>query len=124
MLVNFTANADTAYAHQFQLHSPPFAYETWSCLRVVVSAMSDLNVRLACATDDSTYSDRLLHRSSMSLGYEQSLLQFNIEPTKPIYERCSVIFVTSVYKTGVASIINDVQLSAGKCASKSGTKNN
>jgi hypothetical protein len=114
MLVNLTNVYDSS-THRFIANSPPFIYDKSVCLNIVFASMTYFGVRLACVGKNATYTESLVYRSSLSLGYKQSQIQINTERDKAEYEQCSLVFESESTQSGVIAVINDVQLLPVKC---------
>lgn len=116
LLVNLT-NIYDSFKHRFVISSPPFICDKPLCLKIDFASMAYFGVRLACVDENSTYFDRQLYRSSLSLGYKQSQMLLNIEQYNSRYKQCSLVLESESTQSIVSAIINDVQLLPAKCFS-------
>lgn len=115
MLINFTGDSTQEYAQRFAMQSHPFSLNAPSCLKLIFSSMSYFAVRLTCVDSSAWYSDKLLYRSSLKLGYKQSQLKLDIEPTNPDYDQCLLVFEAMTSNSSVTAVINDVLLLPSNC---------
>ena len=105
------------YQHYWNLSSPPFVNNTWTCLNLKLTPYAYMLILLTCVDLRGKYQEKTLYRYLPDTFQKSDsiLVQLNLDETASRYAQCSVLISISSSQSGKLIVMDSISLLSGHC---------